>query len=611
LGKINPIKSPSENLELNIIHDDNNITLELFQHKQSALKASVGRFLFNEECFQNGFVIDHVEYNSTDEHWHPVYGERNTIRNHYNELIIKLIDKVDSTKKLKLICRVYNEGIAFRHLFDSTNSNLVIKEELTVFQFNEDHEAWISKRSQSEIIKTRISDISFVCERPLVVKQNDKSYLALGEAALVDYARMKFKKNQEHAFSIQTQLDSEINLKQANFKTPWRYVMIAESPGALLENNHLILNLNEPNQIDDVSWIKPGKIIREVSLTTQGGMACIDFAANHNLQYVEFDAGWYGNEYDNKSDASTITVDPKRSPGPLDLHSIIEYANKKDIGIILYVNQRALERQLDDILPLYKSWGIKGLKYGFVHVGSQKWTSWLHEAVRKAAKHQLMVDIHDEYRPTGYSRTYPNLMTQEGIRGDEESPDSEHTLTTLFTRMIAGAGDNTNCYLASRVAEKMGGKTAQMAKAILLYSPWQFLYWYDRPEASSHEKGGAGSSTGILTDNMDLSFYDALPTTWDESLVVEGQIGAYATIARKKEDQWFIGSLTGEKERTVNIPLTFLDQEESYEATIYFQDAKGIQNNTIKITTIRVDTHTVIKRNLLQNSGLAVVIKKK
>src|SRR5690606_3411035 len=117
----------------------------------------------------------------------------------------------------------------------------------------------------------------------------------------------------------------------------------------------------------------------------------------------------------------------------------------------------------------YKSWGIKGLKYGFVNVGSQEWTSWLHEAIRKAAKYQLMVDVHDEYRPTGYSRTYPNLMTQEGIRGDEESPSIEQSLTTLFTRMIAGAGDNTNCYLAPRVMKKMGGKAAQMAKTIMIY----------------------------------------------------------------------------------------------------------------------------------------------
>ena len=127
--------------------------------------------------------------------------------------------------------------------------------------------------------------------------------------------------------------------------------MVANSPGQLLENNYFVLNLNESSKIEDASWINPGKVIREVTLTTQGGIACVDFAAKHNLQYVEFDAGWYGHEYENSSDATTITVDPKRSPGPLDLHEVIRYARAQDIGILLYVNQRALTRQLDDILP--------------------------------------------------------------------------------------------------------------------------------------------------------------------------------------------------------------------------------------------------------------------
>ena len=125
---------------------------------------------------------------------------------------------------------------------------------------------------------------------------------------------------------------------------------------------------------------------------------------------------------------------------------------------------------------------------------------WLHEAVRKTSKYKLLVDIHDEYRPTGYSRTYPNLMTQEGIRGDEESTDNHNVLITIFTRMIAGAGDQTNCYFAPRVDEKMGSHASQMAKAICIYSPWQFIYWYDRPENSPRDKGGVGSGPSVISE---------------------------------------------------------------------------------------------------------------
>ena len=131
-----------------------------------------------------------------------------------------------------------------------------------------------------------------------------------------------------------------------------------------------------------------------------------------------------------------LRVDPARSKGPLDLPKVIEYANSKGVGILVYVNKKALHQQLDEILPLYKKWGIKGVKYGFVNVGDQYATAWLHQAVRKAAKYGLMVDIHDEYRLTGYSRTYPNLLTQEGIRGDEESPSLDQAIYTLYNRMI-------------------------------------------------------------------------------------------------------------------------------------------------------------------------------
>jgi len=386
--------------------------------------------------------------------------------------------------------------------------------------------------------------------------------------------------------------------------------MVAERPAKMLEYNYFVLNLNEPNKLEDVSWIKPGKVIQDVTLSTQGGIACVDFAARRNLQYVEFDAGWYGNEYDDSSDAATITVDPKRSTGPLDLHHVIEYAESKGIGIILYVNQRALEKQLDELLPLYKSWGIKGLKYGFVNVGTQEWTSWLHDAVRKAADYQLMVDIHDEYRPTGYSRTYPNLMTQEGIRGDEESPSVEQTLNTLFTRMIAGAGDNTNCYYAPRVSETMGGKAAQMAKSIMLYSPWQFLYWYDRPEGSPVKIGGAGMTTGIVEENEDLSFYDALPTVWDDTKVLEGTIGEFATIARKNGNDWFIGALTATSDRELQLELNFLEEKSNYEATIYYQDKGNLDNNTVSIEKVEVNKDSVILREIIGNSGLAVIIRK-
>jgi alpha-glucosidase len=280
----------------------------------------------------------------------------------------------------------------------------------------------------------------------------------------------------------------------------------------------------------------------------------------------------------------------------------------KKIGVILYVNRRALERQLDDILPLYRSWGVKGLKFGFVQVGSQRWTAWLHEAVRKAAAHRLMVDVHDEYRPTGYERTYPNLMTVEGIRGDEESPDNRHTLITLFTRMLAGPGDNTICYYAPRV-RTMGSHASQLAKSVLLYSPWQFLYWYDRPAASPRGTGGAGSSEGVIGDEPELEFFDALPVTWDDTRVLDGRIGEHATMARRKGPAWFVASLTGDQGRTVGIPLNFLEAGRTYTAVLYFDDPQVATRTGVRREERRVTASAVLRHALGRNQGLAVVIR--
>ena len=605
------IQSPSKKLEVKIAVDEEGLKLNLFDSNKPVLNADLGRFVFNNDILRNGYQIEKVKQISKDEEWKPVYGERSTVRNKYNEVEITLTDKEASTKTIQLICRVYNEGIAFRYLFDKKSiGDVVLKKELTTFNFDSDYDAWITDRAQGVYKKQKLSKIDFACERPLVISRNDTSFLALGEAALVDYAQMKFKKYTKNPLSLQVELASDVNLDIAGYTTPWRYVMVSESPGELLENNYFIQNLNEPNKIEDVSWIKPGKVIREVTLTTKGGFACVDFAVRHNLQYVEFDAGWYGNEYDDKSDATTITVDPRRSSGPLDLHKVIDYGNQKGIGIILYVNRRALEKQIDEVLPLLKKWGVKGVKYGFVNVGSQEWTSWLHDAIRKAAKYELMVDVHDSYRPTGYSRTYPNLMTQEGIRGDEESPSTEHTLITLFTRMIAGAGDNTNCYLASRVSEKMGGKAAQMAKSIMLYSPWQFLYWYDRPEGAPVKKGGAGEAESVIQESKELELYDALPTVWNETKVLEGKIGEYATIARRNGEDWFVGSLAANQDHSVKIPLTFLNEEEKYEAVIFFQKEDDLKNNKVRMEKIKVNQKSVLSRELLKNSGFTVILRK-
>ena len=486
------IASPDGNYAMTFQIDENRGAVYTLKYKRKEViqSSQLGFEIAGEKYTARKANIERIEEVSVNSSWKPVYGEKSEYPDVYIEKFIVL---TGDSSIFNIRIRAYNEGVAFRYEFDNKEGQINISSEETEFSVLAGASAWVSSRAQSDITKVKVSEIEEAKERPMLLQYSDDLFVAIGEAGLVDYARMKLINKNPGGSVLTSTLDGEVTYNRA-FNTPWRFVMAAETPGQLLENNYLLLNLNEPNKIEDTSWIRPGKVIREVTLTTIGGMACVDFAVKHNLQFIEFDAGWYGNEYDDASDATTITVDPKRSPGSLELKNVIDYAKEQGIGVILYVNRRALEKQLDDVLPLLKSWGVAGIKYGFVSVGPQEWTDWLHDAVRKAADHGLMIDTHDEYRPTGYSRTYPNFMTQEGIRGDEESTPNDMAINTIFTRMIAGAGDQTNCYFAERVTEQMGSHTSQMAKSICIYSPWQFVYWYDRPFGSPVKKGGAGEA---------------------------------------------------------------------------------------------------------------------
>jgi len=601
--------SPDGKTEVQIAVDDSSqiIYSVFFEDTVIIQPSKLGFQPEGEPVLGKNFEIITIEKTTVDQVWHPVYGERSEVKDHYNQVEISLLETESPQREFEMSFRVYNEGVAFNYTFlpEPGKNELTLEKELTEFRLTENFSAWVSDRAQSEYRKVWASEIEEPAERPLVIEAGNR-FLALGEAKLIDFSRMKFLSGEQENSLVASLHDAPT--VELPYTTPWRIIMIGNSPAELLENNYFLENLNDPCAIEDVSWIKPGKVIREVTLTTQGGLACVDFAVENGLQYVEFDAGWYGPEGDETSDATTINVDPARSAGPLDLHRVIEYAKSK--GVIVYVNRRALEKQLDEILPLYKSWGIKGVKYGFVQVGSQEWTAWLHEAVKKAAENQLMVDIHDEYRPTGFSRTYPNLMTQEGIRGDEESPSNEHTLITLFTRMLAGAGDNTNCYYAPRVTEKMGGHAAQLAKAVMLYSPWQFLFWYDRPQGSPGRTGGAGSSEGYIQNHPELEFFKNMPTVWDETKVIEGKIGEYATIARKSGSDWFLGSLTGNAGKSVQLILDFLDPNASYEAVIYSHDPGSESFTKVKIETREVNANSVLEFEVAENEGLAVHFRK-
>lgn len=600
------IKSPDKKISFalqNKMSTEDGLFYSIQYGNQSVVEWSKLGISCNGDNWNKQLMINSGAVQLHDTTWTPVYGERNRIRDQYNESVVTITRENRKFPALKLIVRAYNSGIAFRYKF-ATNENggpyLHITNESTEFNFQENTKAWFTARAQSLHQLLPLKNWPDESDRPLTLELPNGLFACLAEAEMVNYSRTKFRLNPEKENSIQTSIYGDVD-EIAPFASPWRVIMVAEKVGDLLANNDLILNLNPPCAIADPSWIKPGQVMREVTLSTSGAKKLVDFAVARNIKYIHFDAGWYGFENDYLADATTVTVDPRRNPkGDLDLQEAIRYAKSKGIGVFLYVNQRALAAQLDTILPLYQKWGVAGIKFGFVQVGSHRWTTWLHEAVKKCANYHLLVDIHDEYRPTGFSRTYPNLMTQEGIRGNEEMPDAVNNTILPFTRFVAGAADYTFCYfyrkeLGHATRHIQNTPAHQLALPVIYYSPLQWMYWYDKPEDYQNEP--------------ELAFWDVLPTTWDDTKIINGEIGKYITVARRSADKWFVGCITNTEARELKVPLDFLELGKKYEATLYFDDPNVATRTHVGISKQKVDSKTILNINLQASGGQAILIE--
>jgi len=549
-------------------------------------------------------LLTSVEAKTTDETWRPVYGEREEVRDHYNELVLKFqkggVPETESNSTayaaghgqaydkrqyyyMNLIVRAYDQGVAFRYFFPEATNGLFlhIVGEQTQFTLPEGTSAYYERWAQGPYKLLPLKDWKDESERPLTMKLPNGLAAALLEAEMVDYARMKFRMSKEN--TLQVSLYSSVDLITP-YATPWRVIMAAEKATELIENNDMVLNLNPENKIEDTSWIKPGKVIRVARLTQADAIKCVDFAAERGLQYIHLDAGWYGSEVSMSSDATSVAENRD-----FDMPKLINYATSKGIGVWVYVNQRALIQQLDELLPLYQKWGIKGIKFGFVQIGNQHWSTWLHDAIRKCAEYEIMVDIHDEYRPTGFSRTYPNLLTQEGIRGNEEFPDATHNVTLPFTRFLAGAADYTICYYDKRLKTT---HAHQLAMTAVYNSPLQFLYWYDQPSAYQGEP--------------EIEFFDNVKTVWDDTKVLAGEIGEYVSIARRSGEEWFVGTMTNNDARKVSTSLSFLDNGKKYVANLYTDDDTVQTRTNVRITRVIVDSDSELSFQLKASGGCAI-----
>ena len=564
------------------------------------VESAMGIPVDNSNVWIHGMEVTSVDRRSEDNTWKPVYGEYAQIRDRYNEMTIHLIKgskhqdgggtAYDKRQQylFDIIVRAYDEGVAIRYHFPEAVNGLFmhISEDLTSFRFAPGAEAYHYAWAQAHANKVKLlkSEAAWKeeAERPLTLRLDNGLYAAIGEAALSDFVRGKLKLKADN--ELQMAMFDSADIITA-YDMPWRFIMVGEKAIDLINNKQMVLNLNAPCQIQDTSWIKPGKAFRVCRLDMKTCMEGVDFCVDRGLQYIELDAGWYGPEM--KMSSSALKVLETRD---IDMPKLCQYAKSKGIGVWVYVNQRALYQELDQLLSLYEKWGISGIKFGFVQIGSQEWTTWLHNAVKKCADHHILVDIHDEYRPTGWSRTYPNLMTQEGIGGNEEMPDAEHNTILPFTRFLCGPADYTPCYFNGRVKNT---KAHQLAMPVVYYSPITFLYWYDLPNVYKGEK--------------ELDFWKNCPTVWDESKALQGEIGEYIVQARRSGNDWFVGAMTGLQARDITLNTAdFLQKGKKYRVEIY-NDNPALNTRT-KVSTVvqTIKAGKILKLHLQPSGGAAL-----
>jgi alpha-glucosidase len=405
--------------------------------------------------------------------------------------------------------------------------------------------------------------------------------------------------------------------------------MIGDSPGDFIESD-ILANLNQPNALEDVSWIKPGKsswdwwwcnrygpeVDFQLGSNTETMKHFIDLSAEMGWEYQLVDWTWYGPAFlpteedgNNPHPTSDITT---MEPA-IDIPELVRYGAERGVKILLWLEWNHADRQMEEAFPLYEKWGVAGVKVDFMARDDQYVVNFYHRLVKLAAKHHLVVDFHGAYKPTGVSRTYPNLMTREGVMGNEYVKWSnritpEHKVTIPFTRGMLGEMDFTPGAFVNVMPEKfrveteapspmtMGTRCNELAMMVVYESPLQVMC--DAPY--NYRKSPAG-----------LDFLKIVPTTWDDTRVLNASVGDYITTARRSGDKWYIGSMTDEEGRTLSIPLDFLG-EGSFEASIW-KDASDadVYPTRLEKEVIPVDQDTFLEALMSPCGGHVVYIKKK
>ena len=568
---------------------------------------------------------------SADESYTIPVGKTSTVRDHYNSA---RGDFQDATgRKLSVEVRAYDDGVAFRYILpeQSAIKDVRIEHELTEFRYSKDATLYplildgFQSSYEDEYQMRQVSGIhkDWLVALPLLATVPGVGWVAVTEADIDNYAGMYLRKG-ETPFALRTELSPRVDQPAIAVEsdppvtTPWRVLMIGDEPGRLVESN-IILNLNPPSKIADTSWIKAGKSAWDwwsgeaaPSVSFKPGMNTatmkhyIDFASASGFSYMLIDAGWAQADRNGPQDYSALADITKVTP-EIDMPELLRYAKEKNVRIWLWSHWTSVDKYMDQAFPLFEQWGVAGVKIDFMNRDDQQMVRWYRHVVELAAQHHLMIDYHGAFKPDGLRRTYPNLITREGVMGKEYLKWSArvtptHNTTLPFTRMLAGPldytpgafGNATRDQFIPRNTEPMAPNTRahELALYVVLESPLMMVSDYPEHYAGQH----------------DFEFIKQVPVTWDEVRVLSGRPMENITVARRSGNDWYVGSITNWDARAVQVPLSFLG-EGKYVAEIY-ADAPDAGTDATHTTFTKqdVDRSTVLEVRMAQGGGNAVWI---
>ena len=625
------MQSPDGKISLTVQWDTNLSYSVSYQGKTLIFNSPLG-FEFENESPMHADFTPITQPVSTLKHdsWEPVVRNKHEkINLHWNEVHLPLVEKGGKKRKMDLFFRLYDNGVAFRYQLygGEVIGNRTISRELTGFTVPEPSHAWVAQyearytsSQESEFNKLPVNSLTTetVAGLPFLIEVDKENYLAITEADIDNYPGFYMgcdNNANDGQVTLTTKLSPLHGQPETGAKvrfsdkthTPWRVIMIGNNPGHFIESE-IIQGLNPPCAIQDPSWIKPGLSAwdhwwsGEVKMEMPVIKEYIDFAAAQGWPYMLIDWQWYGPFNQPEADIT--------KPAPqLNMPEILAYARQKNVRCWLWLYSTDANRNnaFEEAFALYQQWGIAGIKIDFMDRDDQDMVNWYRKVIKKAAEHQLMVDFHGSYKPDGIERTWPNMMTREGVLGEEYSKFSSrivpsHNVTLAFTRMLAGPMDYTpgGFLNVSPDGFKMQSPTmvintrcAELSKFVIYESP--FTVFCDHPK---HVLGQPGAD-----------FLQIVPTVWDDTRFIDGYPGEFIVMAKRSGNQWFLVGMNNETPRNVTIATDFLPTGK-YELE-YWEDAKDAEKNPTKLNkkTVTIQSGKPIKIRMVSGGGYVSVLK--